>query len=66
MRTYQVVAQSNDLTVASFEAADIFAAAEVAGEMFNAEIQCNINGLERHIAFEGKNDYYWLLAANEQ
>jgi len=58
MKNYEVVAQSNDNIIETFEAADIFQAAEVAGEMFNAEIQCN--GLERSVAFEGENDYYWL------
>ena len=66
MKKYEVVAQSNDKTVASFEAAGLFEAAEIAAEKFGGEILLNINGLERSVAFEGENDYYWLLAANGQ
>ena len=59
---YQVVAQSTDAVVLTFEAGDTFDAAEIAGDKLGADIYVK-SADQGYIHFEGDDDYYTLSFA---
>ena len=59
---YQVTAQSTDTVVMTFNAKDMFDAAEIAGDKFGADI-CVKSANQGYVQFEGENDYYTISAA---
>ena len=60
---YQVTAQSTDEVVMTFEADNMFLAAEIAGDKLGAYIFVRSAG-QGYMQFEGDDDYYTLSLAD--
>jgi len=60
---YQVTAQSTDEVVMTFEADNMFLAAEIAGDKLGADIHVT-SADQGYVQFEGDDDYYTLSLAD--
>ena len=59
---YQVTAQESDTVVMTFNAIDMFEAAQIAGEELNADIAVS-SSTQVYVQFEGESDYFTLHIA---
>ena len=59
---YQVTAQSTSAVVMTFDAKDMFDAAQIAGDKLGADIYVK-SANQGYVQFEGESDYYTISAA---